>query len=193
MPHIWPFGKGTGGGGGGGFGSQSYIGTNSAGFNQDVALASTWKYLYKKVVLASAVLLTNIDVYLSGDNNHPSAFFAAVMNDNAGTPGDVASTGSFPGNTIASAPLVQSLPMISIVANTTHWRSIPCSAYLPAGTYWLTVVFGGSPTGGSLTTYYAAGGHDFTTTDNNTWLNEVTPTTATDSGRDYSIRASILS
>lgn len=179
--------------GAGGSAAQSYVGTNAIGPNTDFPGNFVYRWIYKKIVLATPTLITNIDAYCVGNSNNPSGLFVGVAYDNAGTPGDVKSA-STPGNTKSQSPFVANNPMLNVLMDTTPlWVSVPASCYLTAGTWWLYVVFGGSEGGSdSLDVFYANGGHDFSNTDGNTWWNWAIAAAATDSGRTYSIRASTI-
>jgi hypothetical protein len=165
---------------------QSYIGKNAVGANADASAVNTWKGVYKKVTTSSDGLLASIDVHCKGNGSNVSALYAAVFDDNAGAPGKLISVGTFPGEPSGSL----SAAFNTVMSATARWVSIPSGIWLPAGTYWMVVCFGGAGVASAMSLFYDAGGHDFSSTLNATWINEATA--SADSTRDYSIRGNLI-
>ena len=172
--------------GGGGALAQSYIGYDAIGGSTDVSSANTIKQFAKRVVLSSPGFLAGIDVYIKGNASNVSAIGAGVFTDNSGVPGNV----------IAGIGLTERSPFSGTsdwnltynLSVTPRWVTIPVGIWLPAGTYWIVVQSGGIAAG-AITHYYNSGGSDYTKTAGGTFWGD---TGGTNSGREYSIRATIL-
>jgi hypothetical protein len=108
--------------------AQAYVGYNVVGGTAETATAK--RMIVKKVTLANACLLTDIEAYFDTVTNgsSPQGFTVAVFEDNAGTPDKLLQFNSDDSFIVPETP-----------ANThgTRWLGKSIGRWLPAGDYWI--------------------------------------------------------
>jgi hypothetical protein len=164
-------------GGGAGI-SQGYAGTNAIGGSTE-NMVDVQSY-GKKIILAAPSLITEIGAYVkpanvSGDSG---GYGVAILSDNAGVMGQVLNLNSYGSTTISPD-------------GTLRWLTIPISAVLVAGTYW--IVFTRTITSSDKGTIaFAAGGSDRTQAASGGAVQDGATSAQTNSTKNYSIRAGYL-
>jgi hypothetical protein len=121
-------------GGGGGL-THSYLGYNTIGGSAEAVTVRRW--YAKKITVATAGVITSIGAYVdqtsAGTTTHMGV---GVFEDNAGTPRYLLA---------ANAPVIGTgtlwLEHSSGTAGQPRWMSLPIGLYVPAGDYWIGVVF----------------------------------------------------
>lgn len=148
---------GTGGGGGGI--THSYVGHNAIGGSSE-AMVHTKSY-YKKVTLASDGFVASIGARIVQTVDEIQSLGVALLTDNSGVPGVLIAThspsyvGGFFGEDFESAATPTYSPA--------KWFHRPLGVWVPAGDYWLAVLYVSSGGGSGLTINYDTGGSDYIT------------------------------
>ena len=168
-----------GGSGGGGSlaGAVTKVGTQTIGSS-----FQTNRIAYKKVVLATAALITSVYAAFKGNAVNVTGWGVALYADNAGVPGVLLAVG-------AHDPYSGTL---STYKNATvAWLSRPLNAYVAAGTYWIAVMAhgGAAPTASQLA--YVTTGPDYDRASGG-YFSDPSLEAATAASRDYSIYADVL-
>jgi hypothetical protein len=166
------------GAGGGGL-TQAYVGYNTVGGSTENT--TTERVLLKKVTLANACLLTDIEAYVDAAPTPTSLsrFAVGLYADNAGAVGQVL---------VSNAVDYDNVYLWNGSATTARWLGLPIGKWLTAADYWLAVMtdnnIGIRYDGSGSDRYYTAGAV-FGFTDGGTYAQ-------TDSTRIYSIRANTI-
>jgi len=157
--------------------SQSYIGYNTAGGStENMAQGRAYG---KSVTLASAGLVTTIDAYVKGNGTNVGGFGALIFTDSGGAPTNI----------IHQTVMVQTVLYLNTTA---RWVSVPCGAYLAAGTYWIAV-YAYTVVSGATILHYNGSGTDKYVDAANVWANDSSLGTPGTTTNQYSIRGSRLS
>lgn len=161
---------------------HTYYGYNSVGGSSVTMTAYRW--LLKKITIANAGMLLNIGAYVLGVADQVHSFGVGLLDDNSGSPGKIIAY-----NTQASTyEVILTAASQSIVA---RWIAIPVTCYLAPGDYWLAFCYFA---GSAAIIYYDGSGTDrYYSTAGNRWLADGGFYSDSDSGNNYSIRASVIS
>lgn len=159
--------------------SHSYIGYNTIGASQE-AVTNGRVYL-KKVTIAADGVLTSIGAYYDMPSTAGTHQTGVVVHaDVAGAVGEP----------IAHSPCidVSGTGLVTATSNA-QWRHMPMGLFLPAGDYWIGIMFRGDGVAPDL--YYDAGA-DRIYTSGDVYFASPTVHADSDSTRQYSIRGSFL-
>jgi hypothetical protein len=168
-----------GGGGGGGL-TQTYAGYNTIGAS---TVVMTDRRVYaKKITLANACLLTNIEAYIGGITTQVESLAAAVYSDDAGTPDQIIA--SHGGDVDGAGSL--HLP------DGYRWYGVPIGKWLAAGDYWIAVTETSSGTQQLAIAYDAGVGSDRYYLSTGPWFQDYSVVTATTTTDAFSIRANTI-
>lgn len=160
--------------------SHSYIGYNTIGASQE-AVTNGRAYL-KKVTIAADGVLTSIGAYYDMPSTAGTHQTGVVVHaDVAGAVGEP----------IAHSPCidVSGTGLVTATSNA-QWRHMPMGLYLPAGDYWIGIMFRGDGVAPDL--YYDTSGSDRIYTSGDVYFASPTVHADSDSTRQYSIRGSFL-
>lgn len=180
----------TPGGGGGGALVQAYVGKNAIGASIENV---TGRRVYmKKITLADACLLTDIEAYIDGAKTSAGAqvdsWGAALLADNAGSPREVIQLGGVPFDTSFLPDHTNN----STNDNIARWLGIPIGRWLAAGDYWLAVYTLESAPSGLRIYYDASVGGDRYYGSGGQFVADSGFYTVTTTTNDYSIRANTI-
>lgn len=166
--------------------SANYVGTSTTGTATE--LFTSKRVLLKKVVLAQPGLLTDIGAYVNGDPGNVDNIAAGLWADNAGTPSQLIAANISPSTSMLLSQSTTVFPQ--------RWFTLAIGRWLDAGTYWIGVSTLKDDANIGTSIAYTTGGSDVSytptgTTDN--WLSDATYYTNTNTTKNYSIRANVLS
>ena len=167
----------TGGGGGGGTAAQQYVGKSTVGAAWE---GMTWRRVYlKKVALAQDGLLTSIEAYIRQGAGQVGNLLTVLHADSGGAVGQIIS--------YCGTPVANALAMSATTPD--RWFSQPVGRWLAAGSYWIGVV--GLDNSMSFQIPYDAGSDIYYNSGGN-WVADGGEYASVASGRDYSIRANVI-
>jgi hypothetical protein len=171
-------------GGGGGL-TQAYVGYNTVGGSTEGMTAN--RVYAKKVTLANACLITDIEAYVdqSGFDDQVGEFHVALFSDSSGTPSRVLAVNAQGG--------VDYLLLDSASGagghNTPRWFGMGLGYWCTAGDYWLAVQV---VSNSGLTIRYDGSGSDRYYTAGGFWIADWGWYAPTTSSNTYSIRANTI-
>lgn len=166
--------------------TQGYVGKNAVGASWE---AMTSRRVYaKKVTLANACLVTNIEAYVDGATAESKVdnLSVAIYSDNAGIPDSILAYNVNPTSSVALDDTNGAGGN-----NVGRWLGVPIGKWLTAGDYWIAVASLDAATEGQRIAY-DTGGTDRFYLPGGDWFVDWgfnTPTTGT---KDYSIRANTI-
>jgi hypothetical protein len=167
--------------------TQSYVGYNTVGGSTEVM--TDQRVLAKKITLATAGLLTNIEVHVDGGNSSDEveSINFGLYADSGGTPSALLSM--YNGREVA---LLMDNTLGAGGNTVARWFGGPMGVWLAAGDYWLAVQ--AIDTGASMPyrVYYDGSGTDRYYDSGGNWLGDwgwYSPTTGSNT---YSIRGNIV-
>lgn len=164
-------------GGGGGM-TQAYIGYNTIG-GTVAAWGAAHRTYMKKVTIASAGILTSVEVYTKANANGATPMVrVGLWSDNAGTPKLL----------LAAATAETLLFEQEATVKDPRWFGIPLGYYLAAGDYWIGVQCSAV----AFDIYSDTSGTDDYYTPGGVWLADVGYTALTVTTDKYSIRGSFI-
>jgi hypothetical protein len=161
--------------------TQAYVGYNTVGGSTELI---TQRRMYlKKITLATACLLTNIEAYVDlSSAAQVRQLAAAVFTDNAGTPELMIA---------ANMPPTTSLIFSVAAASSARWFGLAMGKWLTAGDYWLGVGMM-SADSGNVRLYYDGSGSDKYYTESGSWISDAGRVTVNTSANKYSIRGNTI-
>lgn len=167
---------------GGGSLTQAYLGYNTVGGSNEIMTAG--KVYMKKITLAAAGLLADIEVYIDHSaTTNVQSLVMYLMDDNAGVPDKI----------IQIAPFLLTNTYYPNTAG--RWVGMPMGRWLAAGDYWIAAMRPAS-SGTNLRIYYDTSGSDRTMTTGSAsslfWIADGSLYTQTNSTNKYSMRANLL-
>lgn len=177
------------GAGGGGL-TQAYVGKNAIGASTENV---TGRRIYmKKVTLANACLLTDIEAYVDSNRaatgGQVDSWSAALFADNSGSPREILQLGFIP----PDSSLLLDHTNTSTADGVARWLGIPMGRWLTAGDYWLAVYTPENAPTGMRIYYDATVGSDRYYGSGGAWLADAGFYTVTTTTNDYSIRANTI-
>ena len=174
--------------------AQAYAGYNTIGGSLEVM---TSKMVYaKKITLASACLLTDIEAYVqnnaAGTDDQVESLAVALYADNSGTPSTILqySMNDSASTTTDGPSMLLDSASGSAGDGVGRWLGVPIGRWLTAGDYWIAVAGFGSIT--VLQLAYDATGTDRHYTSGGNWFADWGFYSPTTSGNQYSIRANTV-
>jgi len=158
--------------------TQAYVGYNTAGATTLVVTANRW--YAKKFTIATACLLTDIEVYLKWSGDFARDIRMAIFADNAGAVGQVLQAQRL------SAVLD---PSESGTTSNPRWFGLAMGRWVIAADYWIGVAQTNGP---NLTLYYDGSGSDVTFDIASEAIVDGNRYTQTNTTNQFSIRANTI-
>lgn len=161
--------------------SHSYVGYNTVGASTELVTSN--RQLMKKVVIPTDSIVQSIGIYTQRlTSNEIISFSVGLLTDNGDVPQNVIAA-----STIGTAATTSGT---YLGTGTARWVQAPLGIFVAAGTYWLAV----TPqiiTGSSHQIFYDTGSDVYQSQTASVRIDDVV-SAPTNSGRNYSIRASIV-
>jgi hypothetical protein len=170
-------------GGGGGL-TQAYVGYNTIGGSTEDMPGL--RVFLKKVTLANACLVSDVEAYIASNNNEQISELSAVLYaDSGGNPTDILMT---------TAPRVTYLFLDNAAGaggvNRPRWYGFPMGYWCAAGDYWIGLGLVG--TVGRFNLYYDGSGSDRYYNSGGAWFADLPYYATSTTTNQYSIRANTI-
>lgn len=173
---------------GGGTAAQSYVGAAAPGSSM-AAFVSQRVYL-KKVTLANAALMSDIEAYVDGAAaaGQVDSFAVALFSDKAGSPASILAANMLNAQSLLLDPSNNN----SAADSPPRWLSLAIGRWLAAGDYWLAVSILTDTAIGTRLGVDTTGGSDRYYTSGGAWLSDAGFYALTTTTNSYSIRANLI-